>query len=255
MGKFIEIDKAAEEILHVSKRMYERGYVAANDGNVSVRISHDRLLVTPTGMSKGFLTRADLVVTDMQGTKISGKHEPTSEIRMHLRAYQLRDDVVSVVHAHPPYATAFAVVGLPLAECVLPEVVVAIGSVPITEYATPSTEEIARSIDEIVKRYDAFLLRNHGVMTVGNNAISAYHKMETVEHFAQITFIARQIGRINPLGHEDVRKLLEVREKLGIRGPIPPCKECGACESEKTIEDVNIARIIAEEVTRYLKGR
>ncbi len=260
-GQVIDPDQAAEDIIHVGKRMYERGFVAANDGNVSVRLSADRLLTTPSGMSKGFLTRGDLVVTDMHGEKVSGKRAPTSEVKMHIRAYELRGDIRAVVHAHPPYATAFSVVAVPLAGCILPEVIVSIGSVPITEYATPSTEEVPRSIEEVVMRYDAFLLRNHGVMTVGADTVGAYHKLETVEHFAKITFIARHLGRINPLGDEEVQKLMEVRDKLGIRGPDPACQDCGACGplAEGTgaggIEDANLQKLIVEEVLKALKGR
>ena len=259
--RIIDPDEAALVIIHVGKRMYDHGFVAANDGNVSVRLSDDRLLTTPSGMSKGFLTRGDLVVTDMQGEKVSGKRKPTSEVKMHIRAYELREDVGAVVHAHPPYATAFSVVAVPLAGCILPEVIVSIGSVPLTQYATPSTDEVPRSIEEVVKRYDAFLLRNHGVMTVGADVLGAYHKLETVEHFAKITFIARHLGRINPLGDDEVQKLMEVRDKLGIKGPDPACQNCGACEpvagagGAGGIDDANIQKLIVEEVLKALKGR
>jgi L-fuculose-phosphate aldolase len=260
-GRLIDPDEAAEAILHVGKRMYDRGYVAANDGNISVRLSDDRLLATPSGMSKGFMTRADLVVTDMAGEKISGKRNPTSEVKMHIRAYELREDIRAVVHAHPPYATAFSVVAVPLAGCILPEVIVSIGSVPLTQYATPSTEEVPRSIEDVVRRHDAFLLRNHGAMTVGKDVLGAYHKLETVEHFAKITFIARHLGRINPLGDDEVQKLMEVREKLGIRGPDPACQECGACDpiagaaGAGGVDDASLQKLIVEEVLKALKGR
>jgi L-fuculose-phosphate aldolase len=259
--RIIDPDEAARSIIHVGKRMYDHGFVAANDGNVSVRLSEGRLLTTPSGMSKGFLTKGDLVVTDMRGEKVSGKREPTSEVKMHIRAYELREDVGAVVHAHPPYATAFSVVAVPLAGCILPEVIVSIGSIPLTQYATPSTDEVPRSIEEIVKRYDAFLLRNHGVMTVGADILGAYHKIETVEHFAKITFIARHLGRINPLGDDDVQKLMEVRDKLGIKGPDPACQDCGACEpvdgagGTGGIDDANLQKLIVEEVLKALKGR
>ena len=257
----IDADEAADAILHVGRRMYDRGYVASNDGNVSVRLSDDRLLTTPSGMSKGFMTKADLVVTDMAGEKVSGRRSPTSEVKMHIRAYELREDVRAVVHAHPPYATAFSVVAVPLAGCILPEVIVSIGSVPLTQYATPSTEEVPRSIEDVVKRYDAFLLRNHGAMTVGKDVLEAYHKLETVEHFAKITFIARHLGRINPLGDDEVQKLMEVREKLGIKGPDPACQECGACDATAGeagaggVNDANLQKLIVEEVLKALKGR
>jgi L-fuculose-phosphate aldolase len=254
--RMLSVEEASNGIVHVGRRMYERGYVAANDGNISVKISADRLVVTPAGSSKGFLRHSDLVITDMGGQKLSGKREPTSEIQMHLRAYEVREDIGAVVHAHAPYATAFAVAGLPLAECVLPEVILSIGSVPLAHYGTPSTEEVPKSIENVVTKCDALLLRNHGVMTVGEDVISAYHKLETVEHFAKITFIARHLGTINPLGHEEVRKLLEVREKLGIKGAYPSCKECGACAAPQAADESELVRIIVEEVVKILaEGR
>jgi L-fuculose-phosphate aldolase len=247
------VDEAADSILHVARRMYERGYVAANDGNVSVRLSEDRVLATPTGMSKGFLNRSDLVVTDMHGRALGGKRAPTSEIRMHIRAYELRSDIGAVVHAHPPYATAFAVVGIPLTECVLPEVILSIGSVPLADYGTPSTEEVPRSIESVVAGCDAFLLRKHGVMTVGDTAVNAYHKLETVEHFAEIAFIARHLGSVSGLSHEEVQKLLAVRQRAGATGAYPGCEESASCRVDQPAGREDLVKIIVEEVVRILK--
>jgi L-fuculose-phosphate aldolase len=249
----ISIEEAGEAIVHVGRRMYERGYVAANDGNVSVRLSDARLLVTPTGMSKGFLSRSDLVVTDMQGERVSGKRDPTSEIKMHLKAYELRPDIGAVVHAHPPYATAFAVVGIPLSECVLPEVILSIGSVPLAHYGTPSTEEVPQSIESVVTKSDAFLLRNHGVMTVGDSVLNTYHKLETVEHFAEITFIARHLGSVSGLAHEDVQKLMELRAGLGVTGAYPGCEESGICRIPEGGQQGELVKIIVEEVIKILR--
>ena len=253
MKPAISLEEAAEGILEIGGRMYGRGYVASNDGNISVRISADRILVTPTGLSKGFMTRGDLVTVSLKGEKVSGKREPTSEIRMHLKAYELRPDIGAVVHAHPPYATAFAVAGMPLAECVLPEVVLTIGSVPLAQYATPSTEEVAASVAQVVTGSDAFLLKNHGVMAVGADVLSAYHRIETVEHLAEITFIARHLGRLSPLAHDDVVKLLAVRERLGIKGPYPGCRECGACVPREETDRAELVRVIVEEVVNILR--
>ncbi len=217
------------DIIHVCRRMYQRGYVAANDGNVSARVSEDRILTTPTGMSKGFLTEDQLVLCDMEGNVISGNLKPSSELPMHLMVYRERPDVNAVVHAHPVAATGFAVAGIPLAQCVLPEVVLTVGAVPVAEYGTPSTEEIPNSIRRYIHDYDAFLLANHGALTLGPDVITAYHRMETVEHFAQITLVARQLGRVNVLSDEQVQKLMQVREKLGIRGKNPlACRGCTA---------------------------
>jgi L-fuculose-phosphate aldolase len=172
---------------------------------------------------------------------------------MHIRAYELREDIGAVVHAHPPYATAFAVAGIPLSECVLPEVIVTIGSVPLAHYGTPSTEEIPRSIESVVIKSDAFLLRNHGVMTVGECALNAYHKLETVEHFAKITFIARHLGSVSSLGHEDVQKLLALRESLGAGGAYPGCEETGLCRLPETTDEKRLVKIIVEEVVKILR--
>jgi L-fuculose-phosphate aldolase len=253
MRQMLSIEEAGEAIVGVGRRMYERGFVAANDGNISVRLSDERLLVTPTGMSKGFMKHGDLVVTDMQGGRVSGKRNPTSEISMHIRAYELREDIGAAVHAHPPYATAFAVAGLPLAECILPEVIVSLGSVPLAHYGTPSTEEMPRSIENVVTKCDAFLLKNHGAMTVGDDVLGAYHKMETVEHFAKITLIARQLGSVNPLADEEVRKLLEVREKLGIKGAYLACEEAGTCRLTPASNERELVKIIVEEVVKILR--
>jgi L-fuculose-phosphate aldolase len=251
--RVLSIDEAGDAILHAGRRMYERGYVAANDGNISVRLSGDRVLVTPTGMSKGFLIRSDLVVTDMGGRKISGKREPTSEIMMHLRAYELREDIRAVVHAHPPYSTAYAVAGIPLDECILPEVILTIGSVPLASYGTPSTEEMPEAIEGVVTRSDAFLLKNHGVMTVGTDVLSAYHKLETVEHFAHISFVAGQLGRVKALTGEEVEKLMKLREHLGIKGPYPGCVETGTCSLDGSTDRTSLVNTIVEEVVKLLR--
>jgi L-fuculose-phosphate aldolase len=253
MMRTIPPDEAAEAILAIGRRMYERGFVASNDGNISVRLSRDRILATPTGMSKGFMARGDLVMVDARGEKLSGRRGITTEIGMHLKAYELREDIGAVVHAHPPYATGFAVAGIPLAECVLPEVIVTIGSVPIARYATPSTEEVAASVAQVVTRCDAFLLKNHGVIAVGGDALGAYHKLETVEHFAKIAFVARHLGKISPLAHEEVVKLLAVREKLGIKGPAPGCRECGACAPREELDQTDLVKAIVEEVLNVLR--
>jgi len=223
---------AKKEIIEVCRRIWVKGYVASNDGNVSVKIAEDRILATPTGMSKGFLEESDLVVCDMEGNRISGTRNPSSEIKMHLMVYRRREDVNAVVHAHPPIATGFAVAGIPLAQCVLPEVIISLGSIPLAEYGTPSTSEIYESIEDYIEDYDAFLLENHGALTIGPDVMNAYYKMETLEHFAYITLVARLLGKVNVLSEERVQKLMQVREKLGIRGRNPGCETCtvGKCE-------------------------
>jgi len=212
-----------QDMVEVGRRIWQRGYVAASDGNMSVRLSDGRILITPTGRSKGFLEPDDMVIVDAGGRKLSGRLEPTSELKMHLFVYEARPDVSAVVHAHPPKATGFAVAGVHLAQCVLPEVILTLGGVPLTEYATPSTPEVPASIEQYIRSYNAMLLRSHGALTFGKDVMEAYYRMETVEHFAEITLTARALGGASPLSNEEVQKLLRARENLGLRGPVGTC--------------------------------
>jgi len=222
---------ARRRIVEIGRRLWTRGYVASNDGNISARIDRGRYLITPTGRSKGFLAPDDLVVVDGRGRKLAGALEPTSELPMHLFVYEARPDVHAVVHAHPPKATGFACAGIPLAQCVLPEVILSLGQIPLTTYATPSTQEVPESIRRFIGSYNAMLLRNHGALTLGADVFEAYYRMETVEHFAEIALVARTLGGPSALQGEDVRKLLRVRESLGVEGPTVDCVDCGACDA------------------------
>ncbi len=213
------------DIIAVGKRVYDRGYVASNDGNISARIDKERVLITPTGVSKGFMKVEDLVIVDFNGKILSGTKKPSSEVFMHLQVYKDRPDVNSVCHAHPPHATGFAVAGIPLDKCVLPEVIIALGSVPLIEYGTPGTEEFYKPVLKLLKDYDAFLLANHGALTIGKDVLNAYHKMETIEHFAYIAFVAQQIGYVKTLDPQQYKKLIDIREKMGIRTQIG-CLSC-----------------------------
>lgn len=206
-----------KEIVAVGKRAYKRGYVASNDGNISSRINEKKILITPTGVSKGFIKPEDLIVIDIEGNLISGKRKMSSECHMHLQIYKNRPDVKSVCHLHPPYATGFAVAGISLDEMVLPEVIISLGTIPVVEYGATGTPELYQKISSYINEYDAFLLANHGALTVGHSVISAYHKMETLEHASKIYFIARQLGNVNKLSKEQTDQLIGFRAKLGIR--------------------------------------
>ncbi len=205
------------EIIEVGKRAYARGYVVANDGNISARLDKNQVLITPTGISKGFMRTSDLIIVDMAGKVLVGRRKPSSEVFMHLRIYKERADVNSVCHVHPPYATGFAVAGIPLDQPVLSEVVIALGKIPLVNYGTPGTEEFYKPLLPFLHDYDAFLLANHGALTVGTDVFNAYYKMETLEHFAQIMYIAKQLGSVTPLDADQVQKLVGLREKFGIR--------------------------------------
>src|SRR5829696_101632 len=163
------------DIVEVGRRMYARGYTASNDGNISVRLGANRLLMTPKSVCKGFMTPDMMCVTDLDGRKLQGDRDPSSEMQMHLEVYRQRPDVNAVVHAHPPVATAFAVAGIPLDRAVLAEVVTTLGSVPIADYATPSTKELPNAVSRYIKAHDGMLLANHGALTVGSDLLSAYY--------------------------------------------------------------------------------
>jgi len=201
------IEELRKGIVEIGRRLYMRGYVAANDGNVSARVDDKNILITPTGISKGFMKPEDIVLVDMEGNILEGDRRPSSELLMHLKVYQEREDVNSVCHAHPVYATGFSVVGISLSQPVLTEVIMTLGSIPLVEYATPGTEEVYKSLVKYLKDYDGFLLANHGALTIGKDIFEAYYKMETLEHFAHIYFVAKQLGKINELNKKDVMKL------------------------------------------------
>ncbi|MGD0589596.1 MAG: class II aldolase/adducin family protein [Bacteroidota bacterium] len=204
-------------IIEAGKRAYARGYIASNDGNISMRIDAKSILITPTGISKGFMKVSDLVLVDMSGRVIGGKKKPSSELFMHLQIYKERKDVHSVCHLHPPYATGFSVAGIPLDQDVLSEAVIALGKVPLVEYGTPGSEELYCKLLFHLRDSDGFLLANHGALTVGKDIFDAYNRMETLEHVAQIVFIAKQLGNLNILSAEQVQKLTALREKFGIK--------------------------------------
>ena len=205
--------------------MYARGYTASNDGNISARLGPDRLLMTPKNVCKGFMTPDMLCITDLNGRKLEGDRDPSSEMLMHLEVYRQRPDVQAVVHAHPPTATGFAVAGIPLDRAVLAEVLTTLGSIPIAEYATPSTLELPEAVRKYIKAHDGMLLANHGALTVGPDVYGAYYKMETIEHFAKISLIARLLGRENLLAREEVDRLQQLRGSYGIKAPAPICAD------------------------------
>src|SRR5262249_48651275 len=198
-------------------------YTASNDGNISVRLGADRLLMTPKSVCKGFMTPDMMCITDLDGRKLQGDRDPSSEMLMHLEVYRQRPDVQAVVHAHPPTATGFAVAGIPLDRAVLAEVLTTLGSVPIAEYATPSTKELPEAVRKYIKAHDGMLLANHGALTVGGDLYGAYYKMETIEHFAKISLVARLLGRENLISREEVLRLQELRGTYGIKAPAPIC--------------------------------
>jgi L-fuculose-phosphate aldolase len=202
--------------------LHGSGFVAGTDGNLSVRLDRRRVLVTPTSMSKGMMRPSDLVIVDLEGHKLSGRRNVSSEIAMHLLIYRLRPDIRGIVHAHPPTATAFAASGLSLNQPLVCELVVGLGCVPLARYGTPGTPELSEALEPLIPQYDAILMANHGVVTYGADLLNAYMKMETVEHFARIALVAHLLGNEQPLSEEEIAKLVVLRQKYaGARSAAP----------------------------------
>ena len=212
-----------KDIVRVCHELDRREYVGGRDGNISVLLRNKAILVTRAGVRKGDVTSDDLLRVDLHGERIEGRGRPSTETGMHVRIYELRKDVGAVVHAHPPVATGFAAAGLGMSECVLPEVIVGLGRVPIARYATPGTEELSRSIDPWIAEHDAILLENHGVVTVGPDVLTAHQRMENVEHAARILLVARLLGGAQLLAPDQVAELVGSRARYGVRQGLAGC--------------------------------
>jgi len=238
-----------KQICEIGKRIYDKGFIAANDGNISVKITPNEFLCTPTGVSKGFMTPDMICKVDAKGNVLQakGNYRPSSEIKMHLRVYKERPDVNSVVHAHPPYATSYAIVGIPLTEPIMPEAVIILGCVPIAAYGTPSTDEIPNNVAKYLQHYDAVLLENHGALSYAGDLLSAYHKMESLEFYAKLLFISNQIGSPQQLDKQKVSRLYDLRKEMGLPGKHPAdicarltggkgCHRCNPSEAPQSAE-------------------
>ncbi len=237
----------AQHIVVACRRLYDRGYVTATDGNVSARLPNGNVLVTPTSMNKGVVGERDLVEASAAGKAVSLDRKPSTELPLHLFVYNQRHDVNAVVHAHPPYATGFAAARIPLPDAVFPEVIIGLGAIPLAPYATPSTGEVAESLRPFVKDANAVLLANHGVVTFGTNVEEAYYRMEKVEHAAQIIFIARMLGGEKPLqSHEVARLRAAVEGKAGLIPEVKP--ESGSPEHD-------VKQLIRELLEEKLRTR
>ena len=215
-----------QDIVDIGKLVFQKGWVAANDGNISIRLDAGRILCTPTGISKGMMCVDDLIIVDMQGNKIEGRKERTSEIAMHLMVYSMRPDVKAVVHTHPPVSTGFAAAGRSLNLALLPEVVIGLGCVPLAGYGLPGTDALTDPMIPFIPKYDALLMANHGAVCYGEDVYKAYFKMETMEHFARITLVAELLGGPKLLPRAEVDKLFDSRTRYGVKargGAQPGC--------------------------------
>src|ERR1700688_1124034 len=208
-------DEHRREICTAGRWIHGRAFVASTDGNISVRLDSRRVLNSPTAISKGLMSPDDLVITHLKGRKLAGRREPSSELAMHLLIYHRRPDVHAVCHAHPPIATAHAAAGLPLNKALLSELIISLGCVPVAQYGTPGTPELSAALEPLVQNYDAILLANHGVVTCGADLLTAFFRLETVEHFAQVSLATELLGKQVLLSGRDVEKLLVARARYG----------------------------------------
>ncbi|WP_226679015.1 class II aldolase/adducin family protein [Mesobacillus jeotgali] len=263
-NKYLSDFEAKKLICEIGRRVYNKNFVAANDGNISVKVGPNTIWTTPTGVSKGFMTPDMMVKMDLSGKVISGKLKPSSEVKMHLRVYHENPDVNAVVHAHPAVATSYAIAGISLDQPVSPEAVVILGTVPVAPYATPGTQEVPDSIAPYCKDYNAVLLANHGALTWGSDLMQAYYRMESLEHYALMLMYSNNIiNKTNELNCAQISDLIDIREKMGIKtGGVPTCdngekvkaaeKAEPAQSNDQLIE--SIVRKVTEDVLRkYLK--
>ena len=223
-----------EYLVEICHRMYRQGYIAAGDGNVSARFDEDRVLVTPSGFHKGFIKKDDLVVVDIHGRLLRanrGGLKPSSEFLMHEAAYEEREDVRAVVHAHPPMTVGLALAGVTLAQCVLSETCLTLGAILTAPYTTPTTDEVPSVLRPYFRQANAIVMDRHGAITVGRDLDEAYNRMEAMEHASKITHAARVIGPVTPLPAREVEKLQALAIKLGIARAPDPCTLCNACPS------------------------
>ena len=253
-------DEHRRDMCAVGRWIYDRGYVASMDGNLSVRLDPRHILTSPTGICKGMMMPEDMVITDMEGKKVSGRRNPSSELPMHLMIYQHRTDVNAVCHAHPPAATGYAAAGVPLNKALLCELILSLGCVPVAPYGTPGTPELADSIAPFVDGYDAILLANHGVVSYGQDLMTAFFRMETTEHFARVALVTELLGKQVLLSSNDVQKLVAARARYGLQtapnaGPEFPVTSETAGHTERITLTRRELEALVEEAVKNDRAR
>lgn len=221
--------KLKEEICEIGRRVYNKGFAAANDGNISIRVGDNEVLCSPTMICKGFMTPDDICAVDMKGNQIAGKKKRTSEILLHLAIMEARPDVKAVVHCHPPHATAFAVAREAIPQCVLPEVEVFMGEVPLAPYETPGGNEFAETVVPFLKATNTVILTNHGTVSFGKTLEEAYWKTEILDSYCRILILAKQIGGITYLNEQKSRELIDLKKRLGFDDPRFHNENCDLC--------------------------
>jgi len=228
----INLHKVKQEICEIGDRLYKKGFAAANDGNISYRVSDKEVLCTPTMISKGFMKPDDICTVDMKGDQIAGRRKRTSEIKLHLEIMQERPDVKSVVHCHPPHATAFGIAREPVPQCVLPEVEIFLGDVPIARYDTPGSQDFAETILPFVQKSNVVILANHGTVSWGETVEKAYWWTEVLDSYCRMLMLARGLGRINYFTEPEAKALLDLKEQWGYKDPRNQMQNCDICAND-----------------------
>jgi L-fuculose-phosphate aldolase len=226
------LHKMKQEMCEIGRRMYAKGYCAANDGNISYRLSEKEVLCTPTMVSKGFLKPEDLCTVDLEGNQLSGRRKRTSEIFLHLAIMKARPDVRAVVHCHPPHATAFGIAREPVPLCVMPEAEIFLGEVPIAKYALPGTKEFAETVLPFVHKANIVILANHGTVSYSDTLEKAYWWTEVLDSYCRILMLARSLGNIHYFSESEAQALLQLKEKLGFQDPRAELKNCDICAND-----------------------
>jgi L-fuculose-phosphate aldolase len=235
-------DEHRRDICIVGRWIHERGYVASTDGNISLRLDPRRILTSPTGISKGMMVPEDMVITDIDGHKLGGRRNASSELGMHLLIYKRRPEINAVCHAHPPVATGYAAAGIPLNKAILCELVLALGCVPVARYGTPGTPELAEALEPLVQSYDSILMANHGVVTCGPDLLTAFFRMETTEHFARVALVSELLGKQVLLSGGDVEKLLAARARYGLQTAATVGPDCPVTSDTAEPERITLTR-------------
>ena len=221
--------KLREQMCEIGRRVYNKGFAAANDGNITYRLNEREILCTPTMVSKGFLKPEDICKVDYEGKQLAGTRKRTSEVLLHLAVYKHRPDVNAVVHCHPPHATAFAVAHEPIPKCILPEVEVFLGEVPISPYATPGDQRLPNTIIPFVKNCNTLLLANHGTVSWGTTVELAYFNTEIIDAYCKILLLAKQLGRVNYFSEDHTAELMQFKKRIAIDDPRIHIKDCELC--------------------------
>jgi L-fuculose-phosphate aldolase len=228
----VNLHKVKQEICEIGDRLYKKGFAAANDGNISVRVGENQVICTPTLITKGFMKPDDLCLVDMEGNQIGGLRKRTSEVKLHLAIMKERPEIKAVVHCHPPHATAFGIAREPIPQCVLPEVEIFIGDVPISKYAIPGSQEFANTVLPFVHKANVIILANHGTVSYGKDVETAYWWTEILDAYCRILMLAKGLGRITYFTEPEAQSLLQLKEKWGFQDPRAEMENCDICAND-----------------------